>query len=294
MMRWNLAFIRRPLLWAAVPVFVGCLSARLSPAQSQAAAQPSLEFEVASIKLNRSSEARVRIGARGGRFTATNIPLQSLLTRAYKIKDIQLSGAPTWLISDRYNIEAKVEGDANPDEMRAMLQALFKDRLKLRSHREMKDMPILALVVEKPGKLKGSEGECAPGTTSQMAPRKRGDPLTVPCGRFTMFDGHLLGAKIGIGQLIDPLSQLTGRIVRDETNLTGKYDINVEYTPERRQLPAPLAGSTTDLPPVPQAADPGGPPLFTAIQDQLGLKLESKTEPVEIMVIDHIERPSDN
>jgi uncharacterized protein (TIGR03435 family) len=289
---WNSAFIRPALLWAAAPVFVGCLSARLSPAQSPAAT-PRLEFEVASIKLNKSSDARVLIGARGGRFTATNVPLQSLMTRAYKIKEIQLSGAPAWLISDRYDIEAKAEGSPNPDEMRAMLQALFEDRLHLKFHREMKELPIYALVVAKPGKLKGSEGECADATL-QKAPRKPGEPPAVPCGRVTTFDGHLLGEKIGIEQLIEPLSQLSGRIVLDKTNLTGKYDINVQYTPERRQLPASLTSSPADLPLAPQAADPSGPPLFTAIQDQLGLKLESKKEPVEIMVIDHIERPSDN
>jgi hypothetical protein len=187
-------------------------------------AAPRPEFEVASIKLNKSASfgAMLRPGP-GGRFSATNIPLQLLVTFAYKIKDFQLSGAPPWLMSERYDIEAKA---------------------------------------------------------------------TAFCGGFMMFPGHLSGQKVTIEQLLDPLSRFTGQTVLDKTNLTGKYDVDVQYTPEQGQFqtPPPGAPGMPQLPPI----DPNGPSLFTALQEQLGLKLESQKGPVEIIVVDHIERPSEN
>jgi len=103
------------------------------------------------------------------------------------------------------------------------------------------------------------------------------------------FPGHLGGQKIPISDLIEPLSRMTGRMVVDKTNLTGKFDIDLQFTPEQAQMPPPGAGAP-QLPPI----DPSGPSLFTALQEQLGLKLESQKGPVGMMVIDHVERPSEN
>jgi uncharacterized protein (TIGR03435 family) len=278
-------------VWTPLLIFVVSVTTRLSLAQSAPTDHSRLEFEVASIKLNKSSDRAVRIGAKGGRFTAINFPLQMLITRAYKISDLQFTGAPKWLSSDRYDIEAKAEGDPSPEAISAMLQSLFEERLQLKYHREFKEMAIYALVVKKAGKLKASEGECVPGTPSHAVPSRPETPV-IPCGRATTTAGHLLGAKIEIGQLVKPLSELSGRIVRDETNLTGKYDINVEYTPERSLGLSPNSPANSAA--IPQAPDPGGPSLFDAIEEKLGLKLELKNEPVEIMVIDHVERPAEN
>ncbi len=291
MRRSNLAYIGRGVVWTPLLIFVVSVTTRLSPAQPPPTDHSRLEFEVASIKLNKSSDRAVKTGAKGGRFIAINFPLQMLITRAYKISDLQLLGAPKWLSSERYDIEAKAEGDPSPEAISAMLQFLFEERLQLKYHREFKEMAIYALVVTKPGKLKASEGECVPGTPSHAVPSKPETPA-IPCGRVTTFGGHLLGAKIEIGQLVKPLSELSGRIVRDETNLTGKYDIKVEYTLERS--PGLSADSPTNAAAIPQAPDPGGPSLLDAIEEKLGLKLELKNEPVEIMVIDHVERPSEN
>ena len=266
-------------------------------ALGQSAVQPGAprpEFEVASIKLNKSGDLRVMINtAGGGRFTATNIPLQRLIMNAYRVKNFQISGAPAWLNSERYDVEAKAAGNPSTDEVGRMLQTLLEDRLQLKFHRETKELPVYALVIAKGGKLHETEGDCGPRTGPQPPPEP-GKLPTAPCGGFFLFPGHLSGQKVAISQLVDSLSLFTARDVLDKTNLTGKYDINLEYTPEQGQFQAPPGGAPPPgLPPLPQA-DPNGPSLFTALQEQLGLKLESQKGPVEILVIDRVEHLSEN
>jgi uncharacterized protein (TIGR03435 family) len=257
-------------------------------------AAPRPEFEVASIKLNKSADMRAMImPARGGRFTATNIALQFLITIAYRVKDFQISGAPAWLSSERYDIEAKADGDPGFDAVLPMLQTLLEDRLQFKFHRETKELPVYALVVAKAGKLHQAEGECGPRPDGPPPALEPGKAPTPPCGGFFIFPGRLSGQKVAITQLIDSLSRFTNRVVLDKTNLTGKYDINLEYTPEQGQFQGPPGGGPPGMPPLPPI-DPNGPSLFTALQEQLGLKLESQKGPVEMIVIDHIERPSEN
>jgi uncharacterized protein (TIGR03435 family) len=256
-------------------------------------AAPRPQFEVASIKPNKSGDMRMMFrSASGGRFTASNVSLQSLITIAYHIKDFQLSGAPPWL-SERYDIEAKAEGNPGGDAMLPMLQRLVEDRLQFKFHRESKELPVYALVVAKAGKLHPAEGECGPPPSGPPPPPEPGKMPTPFCGGLMMFPGHLSGQKVTIEQLLETLSRFTGRNVLDKTNLTGKYDIDLQYTPEQGQFQAPPGGAPPGMPPLPPI-DPNGPSLFTALQEQLGLKLESQKGPVEIIVIDHIERPSEN
>jgi len=257
-------------------------------------ATPRPEFEVASIKLNKSADFRGMTNNVHGRFTATNMPLQVLITLAYRIKDFQVSGAPAWLTSERYDVEAKAEGDLAFEAMLPMLQTLLEDRLQLKFHRETKEVPVYALVVAKAGKLREAEGECGPRPNTPPPPPEPGKLPTTPCGGFFLFPGRLSGQRVAITQLADSLSRLTSRVVLDKTNLTGKYDINLDYTPEQGQLQGlPGGAPPPGLPPLPPA-DPNGPSLFSALQEQLGLKLESQKGPVEMLVIDHVERPSEN
>jgi uncharacterized protein (TIGR03435 family) len=252
------------------------------------------EFEVASIKPNKSTDLRIMVrAAPGGRFIATNIPLQFLIEDAYHIKDFQLSGAPPWLKSEHYDIDAKAEGNPAYDAMLPMVRTLLEDRLQLKFHRDSKEMPIYALTIAKTGKLHEAEGECGPRPATPPPPPEPGKLPTAPCGGFFVFPGRLSGQKVAIGQLIDTLSRFTNRVVLDKTGLSGKYDINLEYTPDQGQFQAPPGPPPPGMPPLPPI-DPNGPSLFTAIQEQLGLKLESQKGPVEIMVIDHVERPSEN
>jgi uncharacterized protein (TIGR03435 family) len=244
----------------------------------QSTAAPRPEFEVASINLDKSGDSLVNVPApHGGRFTATNIPLQYLISTAYRFP---LSGAPAWLLSDRYDIEAKADGNPTFEEMFPMLQRLFEDRLRLRFHHETKERPIYALVVAKAGKLHESQVGC--GAT----------PSPAPC-RFMILPRHLGSQKATIAQLVDALSNVTGRVVVDRTNLTGTYDINLDYTPEHQEFHPSTGAARLDTPPLPPI-DLEGPSLFTALQEQLGLKLEPQKGPVDIMIIDHVERPSEN
>jgi uncharacterized protein (TIGR03435 family) len=265
----------------------------LCPAFCQPPA-PRPEFEVASIKLNKSAEGFIRMmPGRGGRLTLTNIPVQILITMAYRIKDFQLSGAPPWVMSERYDIEAKADGDPSFDAMLPMLQTLLEDRLKFKFHHESKEMSVYALLVAKAGKLHESEGECPPPSSGPPPPPEPGKIPPVPCGGFFMFPGHITTQKSDMTQFIDVLSRFTGKIVLDKTNLTGKYDITLDYTPEAGQFQAPPGPPPPGMPALPPI-DPNGPSLTTALQEQLGLKLESQKGPVDIMVIDHVERPSEN
>jgi uncharacterized protein (TIGR03435 family) len=260
---------------------------------AQPAATPRPQFEVASIKLNKSAGGFGMVRpSPGGRFTLTNVPLQLVLTIAYRIKEFQLSGAPAWLTQERYDIEAKADGNPSLDAMLPMLQTLLEDRLQLKFHHETKELPIYALVTAKAGKLHESEGgECPPMPDRLPPPPEPGKLPSPPCGGMFRTPGHVVGQKVAMAQLTDLLSNMSGRIVLDKTGLTGKYEINLDYTPEQSQLQLPPGGDPGI--PVPRP-DPNGPSLFTALQEQLGLKLESQKGPVEIMVIDHVERPSEN
>jgi uncharacterized protein (TIGR03435 family) len=213
----------------------------------------------------------------GGHYTATGVTLKLLIGQAYDVREFQISGGPSWIGSDRYDINAKAEGlpdRVRPDVMRPLLRNLVEDRFKLKTHTESKEMPVYALVIGKSGsKLKASEGE--PGPSLRM-------------GR-----GQLTGKKIAMAMLAQQLSQQLGRTVIDKTGLTGDFDFVLEWTPE----PGQGGGAFGGPPPPPEAlpqADSSGPTLFTAVQEQLGLRLESQKGPVPILIIDSVEKPTEN
>jgi uncharacterized protein (TIGR03435 family) len=265
---------------------IAMLTAVISPALAQSAS-PRPQFEVASIKLDKSEEPGLVRVLHGGRFTLLNLRMQNIVTIAYHLKrDSLLAGAPAWFMSERYDVDARAEGSPSFDVMRTMLQALLEERLRLKFHQEIKEQPIYSLVVAKPGRLDPINGDCAPISEPP-------DPAKFPsgpCGFLFTVPGQIAGQKATISQLADALSLNTDRVVLDRTNLGGKYNIKLEYTPEG-PIPPPLAEpGAPPLPPI----DPNGPSLFSALQEQLGLKLESQKGPVEVMVIDQIERPSEN
>ena len=227
-------------------------------------------FEVASIKANHSGNAIMLYQPwPGGRFTATNSSLSLLIQYAYGVEQFQISGAPGWVQADKYDIAAEAVGNQQAGEIRAMLGRLLEERFRLQYHWETKEAPIYDLVVSKAGKLRESEsGECPPD---------------VPCGGLRNSPGHTYGSKLTAGELAGSLSLFVGRLVLDKTALTGKYDVDLQWTPERVRL-------QSAEPP----ADQNGPSIFTALQEQLGLKLESAKGPVKTLIIDHVERPPEN
>jgi uncharacterized protein (TIGR03435 family) len=249
-----------------------------------------LTFEVASIKpSNPDGPGMIRLMPGGG-LTMTNIPLRAMITFAYDVRDFQVSGAPGWAGTERFDVTARAERSSaeGPDEPAKMtdaqrktgrdqvaerLRALLADRFQLAVHRETKDQPIYALVVSKNGaKLK---------EVKEPGPRQG----------MSMNRGRLEGFAAPMEMLGTVLSNAMGRPVVDKTGLPGKYDFVLEWTPDPgADARAQGFGDGITEP----APAPGGPTIFTALQEQLGLKLESQKGPVENIVIDRVEKPSEN
>lgn len=256
------------------------------------AASPALSFEVASIKLSSPGGDRRSIGFSPDRFTTIGATAKSLIQFAYNVQSSsQISGGPTWINSEKYDIDAKiddsqVEGlqklpvEQRADQVRLMVQSLLADRFKLKVSRTTKELPVYALVVLKNGP------KLIHGTAGPKGIRVSGSK------------GNLRGTNATISLLMRVLStlpELEGRVILDETGLKDNYDFTLQWTPE--SLAPPLSNGTAGSSPLPVNAlppDSSGPSIFTAIQEQLGLKLESRKGPVQILVIDDVERPSEN
>lgn len=259
--------------------------AALGPAQgSDDAPPPGLAFEVASIKPSKSGGSGINSSFYGGRFMATNTDLKTLMQYdAFGIPAPQIMGGPAWLSTDRFDIDAKVE-DAVAEQMkklsreerslwrRQMLQRLLADRFKLTFHWETREFPVYALVTAKNGpKIERAKNAEASPSVSRS-------------------NGNLTAKSVTMEKLVQTLTtalaRQLGRVVVDKTGLEGKYDLTLAWSQDER------SAEMTDLPDE-DAASPG-PSIFTAVQEQLGLKLESTKAPVETLVIDHIEQPSEN
>jgi uncharacterized protein (TIGR03435 family) len=261
-----------------LPFVAGVIDAPRIRAQSQ----PPLQFEVASIKPNRSGDVRTSATPYPeGRLTVENNSLKQLVRWAFGVKDFQLAGGPSWFDADRYDIIAKAEGPASREQLMRMLQSLLVDRFQVRFHKETKQMPVFDLVVAKKGQLGPNIATHIAGTgTPQLYPIL-GPP------------GHMTGSDATMPQLAASLSGTTGdRLVLDRTGLTGSYDFTLVWTPERILFPPGVPPEVLENMPNRPPAD--GPSLSTALQEQLGLKLESGRGPVEIIVIDGAEKPSEN
>lgn len=247
--------------------FVLILLAGMSWAQSS--------FEVASIKPSNSEDRRVMVDYKpGGRFTAANVTARKLIQQAYRVKDFQITGGPSWIGSDVFDINAKPEEAVKMEEMPGMIQGLLAERFKLVVHRETKEMPVYALVVGKNGpKLKDADG------TAQPMVRVRRGLLVAPRGDS--------------GTLAELLASFLGRTVIDKTGLKGAFDMKLEWVPDENQVAMFSAMGVPEGFGAP-AKDWQGPTLFTALEEQMGLRLESAKGPVELVVVDHIERPSAN
>ena len=252
-------------------------------------------FEVASVKPNGSGDLRVTIQTSpGGRFTATNAPLRSLIRIAYQLQDFQLAGGPKWLDEERFDIVAKGDGNPVPDRIRLMLRALLAERFKLTLRSETRDLPFYALVMARndgrPGpQLRRSDTDCAQTVSllDGLAPPGPPDP-NMPCGFVgpgpgggTRFRGVSAQA---IGKF---LSAPVHRPVLDRTGLVGYFDADLELTAELGPPPPP--------PGAPDRFDrASAPSIFTALQERLGLKLDAQRGPVAVFVIDRAEKPVEN
>jgi uncharacterized protein (TIGR03435 family) len=274
---------------AASTVILGglMLAGSLTPrwiAFAQQTSEPA--FEVASIRRDVSGEP-VTYARWFPSLHIERMTLKDLVVLAYQLQDFEVTGGPGWIHSERYNIDAKTEPRPVPSQQyvaleRRDLQTLLRDRFHMTIHRETKQLPIYDLTVAKGG-LKVHPSNCIQRVTGDtaIAPGKTGSDY---CRAPANGAGRIQGSGVSMAFLSHILAGRLSRTVVDKTGITGEFDLQLTYTPDSPNVPSPLA---------PAAADPG-PDIFIAMQEQLGLKLESTKGPVEILVIDHVEKPDAN
>jgi uncharacterized protein (TIGR03435 family) len=268
--------------------------------QKGATAARVYRYEVVSIKRNKAEfDSSGNDGTRTTRdeFISKNEPLTTLIGNAYGIRHPeQLSGGPSWADSDRYDVDAKMD-ESVADELqklsrderneirRQMLQELLATRFNVKVHHESRDFPVYFLEIAKGGsKLKEAKAE------DPNAPKTpNGLPLTnvIQYGSGDAGATKMTGHGVSISFLAVNLERRAGHIVVDKTGLTGNYDFSMQFMPEPN---APQPGGDS----VSSGADPGAPYLFTALETELGLKLVAGRAPIDVVVVDHAEKPSEN
>ena len=274
--------------------------------QDASVVPPPAEFEVASVKENRSGDNRITFGLQGERFTGVNVTLRELIRFAYGVQMSQIEGGPDWMTSARFDVIGKMPSGAigptiGPGQMSAvnmMMRDLLEKRFKLVVERPLKDSPIYELMLARSdGKLGPSLQKSTVDCAAMTAARRGGGPPPplpeagdrMSCGMF-MAPNRVQAGSTPMTQLAQLLSQRVGRIVTDKTGLTGNYDFTLEFTPDPGLGGGPLDGPP-GAPPLPPS-DPNAPSIFTALQEQLGLKLESRRAPIEMLSIKSVERPT--
>ena len=303
------------LLPRSAPVAAQASAAPSTPAGNtpawMAAAGGHMEFDVASVKPDSAdlsdskTNTNIPLGPMdsftptGGLFQATNIPLLNYIIFAYKLTSTQVQSVqtqlPKWASTNHYDIEAHAAGNPAKDQYRLMMQALLTNRFKLALHYETKQVPVMALELDKPGKLGPHiqvHPDNAPACSSAPAPGATVDGgFPQQCGVIGLGQSSTPG-RLSVGARNIPLTMLTNLLgsqpiininkpVVDKTGIAGNVDFIFEFSPE--------------LPPGANfQADPDGPTFLEALKDQMGMKLESATAPVDSVVIDHIEEPSAN
>ena len=308
----------RPGFAAGLATVAALLATGLVQAAVQDAASSDGEpvFEVASI---RSTDISAFTGGGGGRvppigvrtlpngMNATLATVRMLLVYAYQIKDYQLAGGPSWVSSDRFDISARAAGEVTPEVARRMLKTLLRDRFKLQAHTETRQVDSHALVLaHDDGRLGPGLKRTSPECEATLEARKKGTaaPSGPPdfelirkqtvCG-MSMMSSTAAGASnysmggVALDRLVNQISGEIGGPVVDRTGLTGLFDVLLEYASQRRQLQAAPPANAPDL-----TKDVAPPSLRDALQEQLGLELETAKGPLEVLVIDSLERPSEN
>jgi uncharacterized protein (TIGR03435 family) len=290
----------RRLLTAGVLLLAAVVVPRLHGQAAQTADQKLPAFEVATVKLHRDAPRNFWIDP-GGRFTITGFTLRDLIRVAYGADESKLQtaaqfiGGPSWLAVDRFDIAAKAEGDVYPNQaggiprLLGMLNRLITERFRLIVHTEMREMPVYLIV------LANKDGKLGPQLHPSIidCPEPKPDQAAAPpdsvrwCGFRGVGSGSVLAQGVTLAQMATTFSGYgeVRRPVFDRTGLTGKFDLHIESAPA-------LPGLNADASSVPNPQADSGPSVFTAMQEQLGLKLEATKATVEVLVIDHAERPT--
>jgi uncharacterized protein (TIGR03435 family) len=283
------------LLFAAACActLLGAIPNQIPPQQqSTTTPTPPYEFDTASIKPNKSNVFTFRPGFTPDGYRASNLSVKYLIQLAYGVQDYRLSGLTDWLDAEHYDIEAKMDpsvADALSKlpsaqlelSRQQMLQSLLAERFNLKIHRESKEGPVYFLTIGKNGpKLQDAKTDNALAVNADGTPAR----YRIQIGP----ESKTYAWSTSMKSLADFLARQVSRPVVDKTGLTGIYDFTLDWVPEAPPTSSPDAANGVTLPGVPGAS------LFSALQQQLGLKLEPGKSPIEIIVIDHVERPSGN
>jgi uncharacterized protein (TIGR03435 family) len=289
--------MRNQLLVTALVSLAVVSTPRAPYAQAPPVPAQKISFEVASVKPNNSGDTGSGLsGPTPGGFTTTNAPLDWIIGYAFGVRDDQMVGLPAWVHSDRFDIVGKYPSGQplTPSSVPGMVQALLTERFGLRTHREMREGAVYALVLArrdgKPGpKLKPNTVDCAAYLAQKRAAGERVSSTPygkVPqCAPMIMSNQYIRASVRPITALASAIAGRVGRPVIDQTGLAGNFDFDLQWSATLSALPAPDASA-----PLPQPDE--GVSLFTALQEQLGLKLEAVRGPVEVVVIDHVEAPT--
>lgn len=265
---------------------------------------PRAEFEVTSIKPDDGANPRQGVGINAsGTFTAQNVTLRKLIMEAYDLRDVQVVGGPAWVDSDRFDIIAKTNTQPGgyrdaPASMEArwaatelMLRSLLEDRFHLVVHHETRELAVYVLAIAKGG-FRPRPPDCV-----ELDPKNPPQPAP---GQHLQYCGNISYGRNGLNRTLDGgqitmiqfiqygLGNSTDRIILDKTGLTGKYTFHLEWAPSDV-----TSGNQTDGPTaLSDLSEASGPSIFTAIEEQLGLRLESTKAPVQVLAIDHVSKPS--
>lgn len=272
----------------------GCACALVMLALAPLDAQAPLAFEVASVKRTAPGSDVMSMRNSPGQFGTGNLPLRMIITQAYGLQNYQVVGGPSWIESDRWDIVARMPaGTSTQDQRREMVRTLLADRFKLNAHMETRELPIYALVhARNDRKLGPNLAQTVTDCAAVRKARAAKGPVSFNAAEFTECGLSMRGAPGGamafkaqgmaIAQFARLMQGYVDRPIFDSTDLTGEFDLEIEFTPERG---GPVRG---DLP----ASDV--PSIFTALQERLGLKLEPTRGPIEVLVIDSVEQPTED
>ena len=256
--------------------------------------QTPTQFEVASIRPNLSGVPQMVIRPRNGRFNASNVTPQFLIRWAYELLDFRVIGLPAWATRDHFDIDATGLADLNEASTRPLVKALLAGRFGLRTHLETRQLPVFALSSEganfaKAPNLRATQSACSqtPPAYRPPPPRQMFDSSTiVQCGVRVAL-GHISGAAVSMAELAEAISREVRRPVIDKTQITDRVDVVLNFTPEAIQLAQPDAVE-------PSAPNAAAPSIFTAVREQLRLRLVGDDAPIDVLVVDQISHPSEN
>jgi uncharacterized protein (TIGR03435 family) len=259
-----------------------------------AAGQPE-SFAAASVKTNRSGFPGGLMDFRpGGGFVATNETLEQFVRAAYGVEVYRVFGGPEWVRTARFDIQASAGVDLPIERSRVLLRALLVERFKLRSRMQPREMPTYDLVLARSDRQPGPRLRAAvPSACVDRGPMPgRVPPGELPsCGLLPAGLDRMSGRGVPVSRLTSQLSEIAGRVVFDRTGLTGPYDIDLEWAPSEAILAAVAALRPGDAP---TRADPDRPSLFTALEEQLGLRLQPARGMVDVLMIESAELPADD